>query len=231
MLVVLWCCGPASADSWFVSQQDSLVRQFDEVAPVPLRVFDERALAEYKEDPAFDYATERAAGPSWFGLFLFWLLSKIAEILNISNGDWWIESLLNLLMIFGIIAAVALILRMRFGSALTSSAARGGVSGAVPELGQQHDYESLFQEALNSGDLKLASRYLYIKTLQALHGKGLVNLMKWKTMPEYTQELPAEKQPLFSKIGLLFEATWYGNYEPSEADFQEGISSSNELIR
>lgn len=225
-LVLFWCHPTYSCTS---SAQDSTVHQTVNADP-PLRQFDAQSIEAYKDQAAFDYSSELAAGPSWFGVFLFWLMSRIAAVLGEANAEWLMDNLFKLVIIVILIVGVVLILRMRYGKLIIGSGEREVPFPVVPELGQEEDYEQLFQRALDARDLKLASRYLYIKTLQSLHKQGVVKLMKWKTVLEYTEEIPTEKRPLFQKVGVLFESTWYGNYEPSEQDFEEGISSSNQLV-
>ncbi|MDW3193529.1 MAG: DUF4129 domain-containing protein [Cytophagales bacterium] len=226
LVLFLFWGHPAYANN---TVSDSLAQQTVTVAPA-LRQFDQEALADYKEDSAFDYSSEMAAGPSWFGIFLFWLLSQLAEILGEENAAWLMDNLFKLVVILIVIFGVVLIIRMRYGPLMIGTGEKGGPIPVVAELEEEKDYEQLFQQTLSAGDRKLAARYLYIKTLQAMHRKGVVKLMKWKTVLEYTEELPSEKRPLFQKIGLLFESTWYGDYEPTEQDFEAGISSSNQLI-
>ncbi len=209
--------------------QDSLSSDTINVEP-QLRSFDEEALEAYKDQSEFDYSSELAAGPSWFGVFLFWLMSRIAAILGEPNAEWLIDNLFKLVIIIIVIVGIVLIIKMRYGAVIVGAGESSGSSPVVPELEQEEDYERLLQEALKAGDLKLASRYLYIKTLQALHKKGVVKLMKWKTVLEYMEEIPSEQRPSFQKIAILFESTWYGNYEPSQQDFDEGILSSNQLV-
>lgn len=225
-LALFWCY---PAYSYVSSAQDSTVQQIVREDP-HLRQFDAQAMEAYKDQAAFDYSSELAAGPSWFGVFLFWLMSRIAAVLGEANAEWLMDNLFKLVIIVMLIVGVVLILRLRYGRVIIGTGQRGGPSPVVPELGQEEDYEQLFQQAMDVRDLKLASRYLYIKTLQALSKQGVVKLMKWKTVLEYTEEIPTEKRPLFQKVGILFESTWYGNYEPSEQDFEEGISSSNQLV-
>lgn len=208
---------------------DSTVQQPVSTAPA-LRQFDQEALKSYREDSAFDYSSEMAAGPSWFGIFLLWLLNQIAEILGEENAAWLMDNLFKLVVILIVIFGVVLIIRMRYGPLIIGAGQQGGPAPVVAAFEEEQDYEQLFQQALSTGDFKLAARYLYIKTLQAMHRQGMVKLMKWKTVLEYTEEIPQEKRPLFQKIGLLFESTWYGDYEPTEQDFEVGISSSNQLI-
>ncbi len=210
-------------------QPDSL-SQASSQFEIPIRQFDKEAMEAYKEQSVFDYSNDLAAGPSWFGVLLFWLMSKLIELLGENNADWLIDNFFNVLIVFGIILGIVLIIRLRFGAVIVGSSENRGSSTVVTALEQEQDYEKLFQEAMGAGDLKLASRYLYIKTLQALHLQGVIKLKKWKTMLEYIEEIPVEKRPFFHTIGILFESTWYGNYEPSEKDFEEGISSSNQLV-
>lgn len=223
---ILWS---HSAYSVTRSPQDSLIQQSVNTEP-EIRAFDQQALEAYKDQYEFDYSSELAAGPSWFGVFLFWLLSRLAAIFGEPNAEWLMDNLFKLVIIVIVIIGVVLIVKMRYGAMIIGTGENRSSSPVVPELGQEEDYEQLFQQALKSDNLKLASRYLYIKTLQALHQKGVVKLTKWKTVLEYTEEIPSEQRPFFQKIAILFESTWYGNYEPSQHDFEEGISSSNQLV-
>lgn len=214
------------------SSQDSLEQQSLKADP-RVRSFDEQAMNAYKNQSEFDYSTELAAGPSWFGVFLLWLMSRFAAILgepNVQLLQWLLDNLFKVVIIIIVIVGAVVIIKMRYGAMIIGSGERSGSLPVVPELEKEEDYELLFQEAMKTGDLKLASRYLYIKTLQALHRQGVVKLMKWKTVLEYTEEIPSEQRPFFQKVAILFESTWYGNYEPSQQDFEEGIASSNQLV-
>jgi hypothetical protein len=90
----------------------------------------------------------------------------------------------------------------------------------IMELNIDH----LLLQAEQQGDYRLATRYQFIKTLQQLHDKQLIEFAADKTNRQYLYELPAHCQQTFSTIVLQYEHVWFGNMEIDQPVYHKIIS-------
>jgi hypothetical protein len=91
----------------------------------------------------------------------------------------------------------------------------------------QNDYDKLVHQACKLGDYRMAVRYLFLKTLQQLKDKNLIDFARDKTNARYARELPPQWRNDFSKLILHYEYVWYGNFAVSREQFeavQQGYS-------
>jgi len=100
----------------------------------------------------------------------------------------------------------------------------------VPEDIAEGDYDRLLRQAYLLGDLRMAARYLFLKTLQKLNEKGLINFSQDKTNSDYVYELPEAKRNAFSSLALYYEYIWYGNTQVSKEDFNKVESRFNQFL-
>lgn len=84
-----------------------------------------------------------------------------------------------------------------------------------------HGAAELAQQAIQSKEYRMATRYLFIDTLARLDEKGLIQRIARKTNQQYLQEIqqPELKETLATAM-LHFEYVWYGEFTPSESQFQ-----------
>ena len=82
------------------------------------------------------------------------------------------------------------------------------------------DYNRLLKHAIRSGDYRLATRYLYLQSLQHLIIAGAISYSQDKTNHQYLMEVnnqPYRKE--FSLLTLHYEYAWYGDFLMDEAGF------------
>ncbi len=92
------------------------------------------------------------------------------------------------------------------------------------------NWEALLQKASANNDVRLAVRYSYMWLLQLLQERELIKYRSDKTNYEYYSELVTTdyKQP-FKQLSRQYEYTWYGNYPPSAAAYQEYLATFDNL--
>ncbi len=100
----------------------------------------------------------------------------------------------------------------------------------APENIAEGDYDRLLRQAYLLGDLRMAARYLFLKTLQKLHEKELIVFSQDKTNSDYVYELPEAKRNAFSSLALYYEYIWYGNLQISKEDFNKVESKFNQFL-
>ena len=96
------------------------------------------------------------------------------------------------------------------------------------------DYTRLLNTAINNKDYRLATRYLYLQSLQKLMIAGAISYSQDKTNYQYLIELknqPYRKE--FSLLTLHYEYAWYGDFLLDEAGFtilQKKFASFNKQV-
>lgn len=73
------------------------------------------------------------------------------------------------------------------------------------------DYDVLVRQSYRLEDYRMATRYLFLKTLRSLAEKSMINYDASKTNKKYLQEIPPALQPVFTSLLLSYERIWYGH--------------------
>jgi hypothetical protein len=75
-------------------------------------------------------------------------------------------------------------------------------------------FNSLINEAVAKKDYRLATRYMYLQTLQMLFSRNLLEFAPDKTNDNYTGELiNTPYQHEFASLTMNYEYVWYGKFE------------------
>jgi hypothetical protein len=93
-----------------------------------------------------------------------------------------------------------------------------------------NDFDRLYNKALAAGDTRMAMRYLFLKVLQKLNEKELIQFAVDKTNSMYAREIPLAKRNNFAQIALYYEYIWYGNTSVSIQHFDGIKNKVNEFI-
>lgn len=81
----------------------------------------------------------------------------------------------------------------------------------------QMNFDELISAAIASKQFKLAIRYMYLKSLNLLSEKGLIELKNNKTNYQYLSEIRNEQiATAFRNTTSLFEWIWYGDFPVDE---------------
>lgn len=102
---------------------------------------------------------------------------------------------------------------------------------AVPDA---RDYQSQINAAIQKGDFRLATRYLYLQLLYRLIVLGAISFATDKTNNQYVAELAAKPyHKAFAALTLQYEYAWYGGFILDENRFnairQSFIKFNNQL--
>ncbi len=134
-------------------------------------------------------------------------------------------------------AAIALLLFIIYKLFLSNAVFSKRTKKAKVEMEQDeedvtltNDYDSLLLKAYNTGELRMAMRFLFLKTLQKLNDRELIRYSVDKTNSNYVKELPAAKRNLFASLALYYEYVWYGNAAVSKETFDTIEIKFNEFL-
>ena len=114
-------------------------------------------------------------------------------------------------------AAISLLLFIIYKLFLSNAIFSKRLKKVKIEVEQEEDvtltnyYDALLRKAYNAGELRIAMRFLFLKTLQKLNDRELIRYSVDKTNSNYVKELPPAKRNLFASLALYYEYIWYGN--------------------
>ncbi len=97
----------------------------------------------------------------------------------------------------------------------------------------EQDFESLINKAKKDEDYRLATRFQFLKTLQRLKEKELIEFSLEKTNSLYVREVPERWRNDFARLILNYEYVWYGNFALTLQQYeqlQQKYNSFNEKI-
>lgn len=190
----------------YSAKEDSLI--------INLRTLPDGFLDKYENDSAFNYDGGPKEADDWITKIKNW----INQQLIILSSTKAYSTLLDILY-YGLMA-IALILIIR---GLLKADRRGLLFGKInsselklseeDEDINQMNFDDLISTAIESKQYKLAIRYMYLKSLQLLSGKGLIELRNNKTNYQYLNEIrDIQIASVFRNTTLSFERIWYGDF-------------------
>ena len=102
----------------------------------------------------------------------------------------------------------------------------------VEENIKQIDFDKLINEALTSNNFRLATRYLYLKSLKALANKHKIEWHFEKTNSDYLNEIKDSKlKALFKRVSYIYDYVWYGEFPIDEISFNKNKDEFNQLLK
>lgn len=198
------------------------------------RSFDNNALKELKKDRAFQYEKIKEPSKSLWDRFWSWFWYKISQLLSTKQGK---RKLNVLLIIFGVSAIIFFVVKVmgmnKDGLLGRSSKDSLDYSVSADDI-HSISFNEAIQEAIATGNYRLAVRLLYLQSLKKLSDKGFIEWKINKTNSDYLKEIQDRQwAPLFKSLTYNFDYTWYGEVPVSkerfEAVHQQFQSFNNQL--
>ncbi|TYB77113.1 hypothetical protein [Bizionia myxarmorum] len=92
----------------------------------------------------------------------------------------------------------------------------------IEENIQQVDFDNLIKSALDETNYRLATRYLYLKSLKSLTNKNIIDWHYDKTNSDYLNEISDDGiKQLFKRISYIYDYVWYGEFSIDETAFNK----------
>jgi hypothetical protein len=102
----------------------------------------------------------------------------------------------------------------------------------VEENIEQVDFDKLINSSLKENNYRLATRYMYLKSLKVLANKKMIEWHYDKTNSDYLNEIKDSKlKALFKRISYIYDYVWYGEFPIDEASFNKNKVDFNQLIK
>ena len=150
----------------------------------------------------------------------------------------WIDYQTMEYIVYGLLGIIALYLIIKFllqnpvrSVFKTEDKTINGFS-YVEENIKQVDFDKLISNALKENNYRLATRYLYLKSLKSLASKKLIEWHYDKTNTDYLNEIKDNKiKSLFKRVSYIYDYVWYGEFPIDETSFNKNKSDFNQLIK
>lgn len=139
------------------------------------------------------------------------------------TGFWKVFFQLAPYLLLAVLLALLVWLAMKYGGG-ESQDKRFALSavGSDELLLKSDNLNALAEEAMRSGDYRLALRYRYLIVLQHLIQKKLIVWKSSKTNYEYQRELQGTGfQVPFSEVTRIYNFVWYGHFDLDAETFGE----------
>lgn len=84
------------------------------------------------------------------------------------------------------------------------------------------NFDKLIEDAIAQKNYRLATRYLYLRSLKNLSKKKIIEWHYDKTNSDYLNEIAnAETKKIFKRISYIYDYVWYGEFALDEDMFQK----------
>lgn len=186
------------------------------------RPFSESTLRELKNDSDLRYKQPPTVAISIWDRFLEWLSEFFRDLIRgtteTSIGNSIIYIIAGAIFIYIILALLKVdafrMLKGRGASRLSHT--------VLEENIHEMEFDKLIAEAKQRGDLRIATRLVFLYALKLLSDKNLINWVPGKTNLEYQHELSeATLRPGFDNLSTYFDYAWYGNFPITPETFRQ----------
>ncbi|WP_152973343.1 hypothetical protein [Lacinutrix mariniflava] len=92
------------------------------------------------------------------------------------------------------------------------------------------NFDKLTKKAIKKENYRLATRYLYLKSLQQLSKKEIIKWNFDKTNSEYINEIKnTNTKDLFKRASYIYDYVWYGEFTIDKDSFNQNQELFNQL--
>ncbi|WP_445737264.1 DUF4129 domain-containing protein [Mariniflexile sp.] len=92
------------------------------------------------------------------------------------------------------------------------------------------NFDQLIEAALKDNNYRLATRYLYLKSLKMLTNKNIIEWHYDKTNSDYINEIKDENtKSVFKRISYIYDYVWYGEFPIDEGIYTKNKSAFEKL--
>ncbi len=198
------------------SMRDSMTRAADTVV---WRAIPDSDIARYKRDKDFAYANDPA----------YWMvdppekrqdgpLFRLQWLFGSKGFSYFIYALLIGLLLFALYRIIKennLYLFYKTPRKIKKSPGEGDDAELMDE-----DIDKLIREAMQAGNQRLTTRYLFLKALRLLDERELIRYETKATNEEYVRQLDGKEQGnSFRFLARAYEYVWYGGFALNESQY------------
>lgn len=188
-----------------------------------VRKISNEKLENYRKNSDFNYEyAEPTKETTIWQLFLDWLRDKLGNVGTPDKMTW--EKVLFYAVV-GILLVIAVLKLAQVDMSVLFYKGKSLQSTSFTEIEDitEANYDKLRADAIANQQYPLAVRYGYLKALQMLTNKEMIDFRPNKTNTDYFAELAPKKaiQKQFGEISLAFEYVYYGDFSLNKSRFEK----------
>jgi hypothetical protein len=148
---------------------------------------------------------------------------QVANNLGIFDGIKWKNFMIIALFVL-VALAVVIIIYAFFGKQYFTKSDKKIeiINNNWEEVESFNEWEKAIHDAIANNDYRLATRILYLQTLQQLKETNWIDYRKEKLSSEYQQQLyGTQHYKAFQQCNRYFDYIWYGNYTLTPQGFND----------
>lgn len=212
--------------------QSRFSAESDTISAQRVRVPDMTRLQEISDMSIYKYDTP-AESPGLWQRFRNWLQQLVSGWVD----NIWVQRILKAVGALALVVVLLLLINQISRGELRNAFVRSSdntikAAAEWTENKSGKPMRQLAREAVENGELSLATHYLYQHILELLSSSGLIRWMPHKTNEEYVAELRGNViHEGFQRLTRIFEYVDYGEFEIDKDTFQKVENLSAELER
>lgn len=219
--------------STLIWAQDAIIKR-DE-SNLDVTNFKDNFKDKYSGDD-FNYAINDTGGINLMQSILRKFFNWLGDIFSFDID--WIDYKTMEYIVYGLLGIIVLYLLIKFllqnpirSVFKTEDKAIDGFS-YIEENIKQVDFDKLITKSLKENNYRLATRYLYLKSLKSLANKKTIEWHFDKTNSDYLNEIKDSKlKASFKRVSYIYDYVWYGEFPIDEANFNKNKDDFNQLIK
>lgn len=223
----------ASLCTFTLNAQEAIVKR--DSSNLDVTYFKENFKDNYSSDD-FNYSINDTGGINLIQRILRSFFNWLSEVFGIDID--YIDYKVLEIIVYGILGIIVLYLLIKFllqnpvsSVFKTEDRAIEGFT-YVEENIEQVDFDKLIKQALKDNNYRLATRYMYLKSLKVLANKKTIEWHYDKTNTDYLNEIKDSKlKALFKRISYIYDYVWYGEFPIDEDSFNKNKNDFNQLIK
>jgi hypothetical protein len=169
--------------------------------------------------------------------------SEVDELLAKKKGDkngkidtfWSTDNVSNIMILFSVLIIISVFIYLLVTGKIKKifAAKPAEVPFDFKEMHEnieQLNIDQLIQQAIDSDNFRLATRWAYLKILKSLTVKNIIVWKPFKTNHDYYAELsgtPYKDDFIFTS--KIYERVWYGEFSVNEEQFKGFMPSFNKI--
>lgn len=182
----------------------------------------------------FEYDTLEGETHNLLARAIDWLFNGLKDIFGVDISPEFAKLIENIIYILLIIAAIYFVIRVLVGKDAVSFFKSKNNLVAPIQITEEHieniDLNELITNALSQKNYRLAIRYMYLKALQDLSVKNIIQYHFEKTNTDYYREIAdSSLKTNFNRISYLYDYIWYGEFDLDEEGYKNAKKSFDQL--
>ena len=210
-------------------EEDDFIGAADTIS-ITQRKFSEEEIEKLKSDTDLNYEQPPTVVETLWDRFKQWLGWLFASLFDTASTTGIGKILLYIMAAVVIIIVIMTFLKVNAFKVFYSGADQAKQNYSVfHENIHEMDFDKLIHEAVEKGQLRHATRLVFLFALKILSDKHLIDFNPGKTNHDYVEELSSpELKTGLNELSFYFDYAWYGNFSITEAQFNKIRTVFNE---